>query len=520
MVRNNRMMPSFDHRTRSVTNIISTVVEEEEEEEEGDREDDSVVEIHDTTSQEDDVLDTETTGEAITAALKNCSLRRMSLQEIPVVPQATVDDATAASNSLKDYAKRRGSVDAMSPAISALQAYATRRASVQESYARTLGSAHETHPTVSAPKTTEEVSADALQDYRRRHALLMEHYANERRAEKTALSNVVPPTKLSKARSALESYGKRRASIIDSFIEVRKNSRDTPVVVDLNRNRMPQRRMSTDDMFNAIESMRNTQKESNGKPNVDHSQSSHDDELQYHTHNRLINNMNYHVIIIFHADTERRPCQPVVKVVTLKTTPATGTVAGVGAEAGAGTGGGAGGWTVGEQKDIGPDLKGVHTRTDIITTCQLCDSCVGSDYHTSIDPQKLLCVYAMSITDTEANDMIGNVASINAILFGNRTTISERSNFALLPRALHRFVQHVCMRSIKQLRTASRSTDVQLCILLLRESLNHARSINAKLRALHPYLTTPENLHDAIDTFTRPLDTSAFKKGVFRFEKR
>ena len=110
-------------------------------------------------------------------------------------------ERSAASNALKNYAKRRGSVDVMAPAISALQAYATRRASVQESYARTRGSVHATLPAVSVPNTIDEISADALQDYRRRHALLMEHYANEKRAEKTALMNVVPPTKLSKARS-------------------------------------------------------------------------------------------------------------------------------------------------------------------------------------------------------------------------------------------------------------------------------------------------------------------------------
>jgi hypothetical protein len=34
---------------------------------------------------------------------------------------------------------------------------------------------------------------------------------------------------------------------------------------------------------------------------------------------------------------------------------------------------------------------------------------------------------------------------------------------------------------------------------------------------LHPYLATPENLHDAVENYTRKLDLFAFKAGAFTF---
>jgi hypothetical protein len=214
-----------------------------------------------------------------------------------------------------------------------------------------------------------------------------------------------------------------------------------------------------------------------------HAPDNQTDEIERATHN-----MNYYVLIVFHADVDMRPCSPIVRIVALEK------------EADI------------RQEEILLNPRGVQMRT----TCQLCDNCINTTQQFGIDMFKLLSVYALRITDDEASRLINNVADINTNVSQNQTTLSERSNVSLIPRSMHRSVQ-MGVRSIVQIRTASSATDVQLSIILLRESLNSARSVCVELRALHPYLATPENFQDALSTFTRSLDKHAFRRDCFKF---
>ncbi|KAJ1471140.1 hypothetical protein T484DRAFT_1753453 [Baffinella frigidus] len=202
---------------------------------------------------------------------------------------------------------------------------------------------------------------------------------------------------------------------------------------------------------------------------------------------RETHNMNYYLVILFHADVDKRPCRPILRVVHLATPPPL------------------------VRADI-IKQRGV----EMLVTCQLCDTATNTRGELGIDPFKLLCVYTLSITDTEASTLIGNVAEINTRVATNGMSLSHRSNIALLPRVMHRMVKSG-LRSIFHLRLVSTATDVQLSVLLLRESLNTARSVSVKLRALHPYLATPEHLFESLTSCMRPLDLFAFRSGNFQF---
>ena len=198
--------------------------------------------------------------------------------------------------------------------------------------------------------------------------------------------------------------------------------------------------------------------------------------------------MNYYLIVAFHSDVDMRPCNPVLRVIHLAKHADT------------------------LQNEL---LHNPHG-TPMLTTCQLCDSCVNTKQEFWIDTYKLLCISAISVTDGEAYTLINNVADINMHIARNQTVLSQRSNIGLLPRFFHRSVQ-IGVRSLMQVRSAPSATDVQLCMILLRESLSSARSVCVQLRALHPYLSTPENLYDALTLFSRPLDVPSFKSGAFKF---
>ncbi|KAJ1482393.1 hypothetical protein T484DRAFT_1747608 [Baffinella frigidus] len=198
---------------------------------------------------------------------------------------------------------------------------------------------------------------------------------------------------------------------------------------------------------------------------------------------RATHNMHYYLVVIFHADVEKRPCRPILRVVHLTTPPAL------------------------VRADI-IKQRGV----EMLVTCQLCDTAVKTRGELGIDPFKLLCVYTLSITDTEASTLIGNIAEVNTHVASSGMSLSHRSNIALLPRVMHRMVSS-SLRSIFHLRLASTATDVQLSVLLLRESLNTKRSVSVKLHALHPYLSTPEHLFESLASCMRPLDLFAFRSG-------
>jgi hypothetical protein len=112
--------------------------------------------------------------------------------------------------------------------------------------------------------------------------------------------------------------------------------------------------------------------------------------------------------------------------------------------------------------------------------------------------------------------MINNVNEVNERVAQNDLCVSHRTNLAFLPRFLHSSVP-IGLRSMQHLKATTDATDVQLSIVLLRESLNKARSVTVQLARLNPFLATPSNLQDAIDTFTRKASVACFLRGRFKF---
>lgn len=214
-----------------------------------------------------------------------------------------------------------------------------------------------------------------------------------------------------------------------------------------------------------------------------------DDDEQEHrkeSEDSETRNMNYHVLVIFHLDSESRPCRPVIRAITLPEEPQN------------------------NRSDIIANPRGVS----MVRSCQLCDTSSRSYSNLTVDKMKIHSVYDLAITDKEAKYVLSTVEEINKVM--SHIWLENRSNFTFLPKALHH-VFPANIRSILHLRIASSVTDVQLAILLLRESLNPGRAIIVKLQTMHPYMSTPDNLHEAIALFARKLDTLCFKTDKFRF---
>lgn len=198
--------------------------------------------------------------------------------------------------------------------------------------------------------------------------------------------------------------------------------------------------------------------------------------------------MNYFVLVVFHEDVDHRACCPVLQVVHLaQTMPLVSK-----AEDHAGQG------------------------SEILRNCQLGGTANRSASALRVNALGVLAVYALSLTDLEANMMINNVHDVNQLLATQHVNVTNRTNMAFMPRFLHKSMA-VGTRSIDHLRTATDVTDVQLAVLLLRESLSAARSITVQLARLHPFLATPSNMHEAIQTFTRRVSIPSFLRGRFRF---
>ena len=197
---------------------------------------------------------------------------------------------------------------------------------------------------------------------------------------------------------------------------------------------------------------------------------------------------NYQLIITMHADVEMRPCRPILRIVSLPTEPN----------------------TVLSRTDSIPN--GKH----MVSTCQLGDCSTVTDTHLATTNAKVLCVYALSLTDAEANSMINKVSQLNTLFMQNNTVLSERSNIALLPVFFHKTIQ-IGARCISDMKNCSSATDCQIAIIAIMESIDKSRSLSIRVGRLHPYLSTPENLHEAISTFMRRLDISAFKHECFKF---
>jgi hypothetical protein len=203
---------------------------------------------------------------------------------------------------------------------------------------------------------------------------------------------------------------------------------------------------------------------------------------------RATHNMNYHLIIVFHFDMDKRPCRPELQVVHTTHPPAT------------------------SSEDIMLNPNG----TPILTTCRLCDPFSDSESNFPVDNQGIMCILATPITDDEAAQVIANIALINSTITQSNIDLSERSNVQLCPLFLHKKI-HMGVRSIANIKTLSTATDVQLLILLMRESMNPARSVCVRLNVLHPYLATPTNVYDTISTFMRKLNVYSFRRQAFKF---
>ena len=197
--------------------------------------------------------------------------------------------------------------------------------------------------------------------------------------------------------------------------------------------------------------------------------------------------MNYYVIIVFHSDADSGPCNPVVQVVHLA------------------------------QQDLPLPVVGGRAGAEMLLNCQLCGSSVVRGASTlRVEAARVTAIHVLSLTDLEANMMIANVHEVNLKVSRHDISVSQRSNFALLPRALHKSVP-VGLRALDRLSTATAVTDVQLGILVLRESLSRRRGISVPLQRLHPFFATPSNLQEAVSTFTRKISVSAFLRGQFIF---
>jgi hypothetical protein len=211
-----------------------------------------------------------------------------------------------------------------------------------------------------------------------------------------------------------------------------------------------------------------------------------DEDMDHATHTK-----NYFLVVVFHKDVEKRPCRPVLRLVTLAKPPDI------------------------LEADIAANPHG----SQMVIACQLCDASLNSTYSTSIDLTKFLCSYALSVTDQEAVDFTNNISRINTAIFQNTMVLSERSNMLLMPTRMHRYMPQGCTK-ILHMQETKNTTDTQMSIIALTQSLNPSRSLCVKIGELNTYLATPENLHDSLTMFMRKLDPVVFKSNTFKFMAR
>jgi hypothetical protein len=140
----------------------------------------------------------------------------------------------------------------------------------------------------------------------------------------------------------------------------------------------------------------------------------------------------------------------------------------------------------------------------------------NTSYQLEVDNDQIICVYALGLTDVEACTMIHKVSVLNNLFVRKSIVLSQRSNMALVPVFCQNSIP-IGARCIDDINNASAATDVQIAIILMLESINKSRSLAVRINRLHPYLATPENLHEAVSMFMRKLDVSAFKDNKLKF---
>ena len=204
---------------------------------------------------------------------------------------------------------------------------------------------------------------------------------------------------------------------------------------------------------------------------------------------------NYQLLVILHCDSEMRPCRPIIRIASLPSS----------------------------QKNPSSNRLQNPNGTVLEFTCQLADPMArfadpmaNTSYQLEVDNDQIICVYALGLTDVEACTMIHKVSVLNNLFVRKSIVLSQRSNMALVPVFCQNSIP-IGARCIDDINNASAATDVQIAIILMLESINKSRSLAVRINRLHPYLATPENLHEAVSMFMRKLDVSAFKDNKLKF---
>ena len=198
--------------------------------------------------------------------------------------------------------------------------------------------------------------------------------------------------------------------------------------------------------------------------------------------------LNYQLLVIMHCDSEMRPCRPMLRIVGLQTSPNT------------------------SSSDHLANPDGIAMQI----TCQLADPLSNAICQLEVDNDQIICVYALGLTDVEACTMIHKISVLNNMFVQKGTVLSQRSNMALVPVYFQSAVP-IGARCIEDMKKVSSATDVQIAIIAMLESINKSRSLAVRIDRLHPYLATPENLHEAVSMFMRKLNVSAFKDHRLKF---
>jgi len=203
--------------------------------------------------------------------------------------------------------------------------------------------------------------------------------------------------------------------------------------------------------------------------------------------------LNYQLLLVMHADSEMRPCCPLLRVVSLPIPPNR---------------------ISSERTSLEPSSnKGGIQMT---TVCQLRNSMSKRTNYVATEVRRVLCIYAVSMTDTEAAVMIQKISQLNSMFSNNILSHTQRSNIAMVPVVFHCNIP-IGIRCIDDVKNVSAITDVQLTIISMMEGIDKSRSLSVRIGRLHPYLATPENLYEAISVFMRRIEIDAYEHGFMKF---
>jgi hypothetical protein len=200
------------------------------------------------------------------------------------------------------------------------------------------------------------------------------------------------------------------------------------------------------------------------------------------------NNMNFFLVVSFYYDVEMRPCSPKVRLITMQKMP----------------------------ERLLDNIRANPRGEELQTIAELADLRAGIHEIPNMRSNRILSIFALKITNSEAMFAKSTIYDVNAELSKNCIHLSERTNLAMFPRLLHRSL-FSAFKNLSEMQRVSSCTDVQLAIMLVRDCTNCGRSIHHKLKTLHPFIATPENFHEVVSAFMRPIDIKSFSQGFFKF---